>query len=267
MASTFGDYRSGNPTMTGFDAAPTGGETMTIQGTAIKTLILLAILSCTFFYTWQVATKGYSEGFAPDMGGVRPTAIAIPPSVYGMALAGVLGGFVVAMVTIFNKQWSPVLAPIYAGLEGLALGAISAGFEARYPGIVMESVAATFTILFVMGAVYSTGLIKPSRNFVLGLLVCMFGLLAFYLVDLVLMFFGSYVSVVHDNSVGGIIFSVFACGVASLCLIVDFATIQDDAADKAPKYMEWYGAFSLMVTLVWLYFEILRLRAKMKSGD
>lgn len=274
--------RSGNPALNDdvFRAYGNTAEgTMTLAGTAFKTYILLACLLTGFMFTWIESTKGYSTAFAEameqpptlnDKGEKLPTQIAIAPQVYGYALMGSLGGFVLAMVIIFNPKTAPFLSPIYSGLEGLALGAISAGFEAKYPGIAIQAAGATFGTLFGLLALYTTGVIKASENFTLGLLSAMCGILVVYFLDIILRFFGAGYSpvteLVHGNSWMAIGFSGFVVLIAALNLVLDFDFIEKGVERGAPKYMEWYGAFGLMVTLVWLYLEILRLIAKLRSS-
>lgn len=260
-----------NPAVKNFEDEFTLGMSeprFTTTGAACKTAILLAIMAVTFFYTWNLTTAGYASGFTtPTTDGQLPTQVDIPSNVIGIALVGCFGAFFVAMFTIFWQKASPITAPIYAALEGLALGAISAGFEAKYPGIVMEAVASTFGVMAVMLFLYATKLVRPTKTFVIGILAAMFGILVVYLIDAVMRMFGTYVPVVHEGGVWGILFSVAVCAIAALSLIMDFEEIRLAAEEKAPKWYEWYAGFGLMVTLVWLYLEILRLYAKSKSSD
>ena len=246
-------------------------STFTVAGAALKSLILLTILSASFAYTWDLATHGYAESFAPtqqaDGTSKIPDAITIPSNVYGLALTGSLAGFVVAMVIIFNQRTAPFLAPIYAGLEGLALGAISAGAEAQYPGITLQAVGSTLGVTYGMLGLYGLGILKPTQGFAAGLIAAMFGILALYIVDDVMMLFGSYVPVVHSSGPWGIVLQVFIVGIAALNLILDFGQITEAAERRAPKWFEWYAGFSLLVTLVWLYLEIIRLIMKTRSSD
>jgi uncharacterized YccA/Bax inhibitor family protein len=238
----------------------------TLTGAAFKTLFLLAIMGGTFFYTWNLTTAGYHSAFTtPDTGGQLPTQVSIPNNVYGIAAGGALGAFVVAILTIFWQRLSPVTAPVYAALEGLALGAISAAFEAKYPGIVMEAMASTFGVAASMLFLYGTGILRPTQKFAVGIIAAMFGILIVYLVDIVMHMFGGYVPVVHQGGTWGVLFSVFVVSIAALSLILDFEDFRLAAEDKAPKWYEWYAGFGLMVTLVWLYLEVLRLWAKTKE--
>jgi uncharacterized YccA/Bax inhibitor family protein len=182
-------------------------------------------------------------------------------------IVGLIGGFIVAMVTIFKQSWAPVTSPIYALLEGLVLGGISAITNARYPGIGIEAVSLTFGTLFVLLLAYSSGLIKVTEKFKLGVIAATGGIAVFYLLEMVLSFFHIYFTTINGNSMIGIGFSVVVVIVAALNLVLDFDFIEQGVTVGAPKYMEWYGAFGIMVTLVWLYLEILRLLSKMRSRN
>jgi uncharacterized YccA/Bax inhibitor family protein len=170
------------------------------------------------------------------------------------------------MITIFKKSWAPVTAPLYALFEGLFLGVLSVVFEVIYPGIVFEAIVLTFSVLGVMLILYATGLINPSENFKLGVAAATGGIMVFYMLGLVFSLFGVHVPLIWDSGPFGIAFSLFVVGIAALNLVVDFDFIEQGAAQGAPKYMEWYAAFGLMVTLIWLYVEILRLLAKTRHN-
>jgi len=210
---------------------------MTLQGTVSKIAISLVLLIVTASWVWGRA-----------MGG-----LGIPPIAWG----GALGGFVVAIVTCFKKEWAPVTAPIYALLEGLFIGAISALFELQFPGIVVQAVSLTFGTLFALLIAYRSGLIKPTENFKLGVFAATGGICVVYIISMFLGFFGVSVPLIHSSGTFGILFSVFVIVIAALNLVLDFDFIEQGAAQGAPKYMEWYAAFGLMVTLVWLYIEAL----------
>ena len=241
--------RSGNPalkdeTFRGIRAE--GGEdAMTIQGTVNKTGLSLFILMVTAMWTWTRHVQGYPLG--------------------GLMLLGGLGGFVVAMVTIFKQNAAPYTTPVYGALEGLLLGGLSATYEARYPGIVMNAVALTFGTLFALLAAYKSRLIAVTDNMRLGVAAATGGLMLVYLIGFVMSFFGVRIPYIHESGPVGIAFSVFVVGLASFNLVMDFDFIERGADAGAPKHMEWYGAFGLVVTLVWLYLEMLRLLAKMQS--
>jgi uncharacterized YccA/Bax inhibitor family protein len=246
--------RTANPalnqkTFAGFDRAAIGADVMTIQGTVNKTGILLALTILTAAYVWNLYFTA----------GVQ--------AVYPWIMAGVFGGFVLALVTVFKQTWAVVTAPLYCLLEGLALGGISAIFEAQFPGIVMQAVGLTFGTLFALLMAYKSGLIKATENFKLGVVAATGGIVLVYLATMVLSFFGIGIPYIHGSGPIGILFSLFVVVIAALNLVLDFDFIESGARAGAPKYMEWYAAFGLMVTLIWLYLEILRLLAKLRSRD
>jgi len=244
--------RTANPalnakTFRGLSAA--GEETMTIQGTVNRTALLLILALVTAGYTWE---RFFNSGKSVE-------------AIGGLLLLGVLGGFIMALVTIFKKTWAPVTAPLYALLEGLFIGGLSAIFEARYPGIVVQAIGLTFGTLAALLMAYASGAIKPSENFKLGLVAATGGICMIYLVTLVLGLFGVRVPYIHGSGPIGIGFSLVVVIIAALNLVLDFDFIENASESGAPKYMEWYAAFGLMVTLVWLYIEILRLLSKLRS--
>jgi uncharacterized YccA/Bax inhibitor family protein len=184
-----------------------------------------------------------------------------------LMFVGLIGGFIFAMITIFKKEWSPVTAPIYALLEGLALGGISAALETRYPGIAIQAVGLTFGTLFVLLLAYRSGLIQVTRKFRLGIIAATGGIMVFYLLEMVLGFFGVRFMAINGSGPIGIAFSLFVVAIAALNLVLNFDFIEQGVKFGAPKYMEWYGAFGIIVTLVWLYLEILILLSKMRSRN
>jgi uncharacterized YccA/Bax inhibitor family protein len=171
------------------------------------------------------------------------------------------------MITVFKKTWAPVTAPVYSLLEGLALGSISAVLEVRYPGIAMQSVGLTFGTLLVLLVAYRSGLIPVTQKFRLGIVAATGAIMLLYIAEMVLGFFGIHFASINGNGIIGIGFSVVVVIIAALNLVLDFDFIESGVRAQAPKYMEWYGAFGLMVTLVWLYIEILNLLAKVRSRD
>jgi uncharacterized YccA/Bax inhibitor family protein len=178
---------------------------------------------------------------------------------------GVIGGFVVALVTIFKKEWSPISAPIYALLEGLVLGGISAIFERSYPGIAVQAISLTFGVMFVMLLAYKMRIVQATRGFKLGVIAATGGIAIVYALNMVMSLFGhSQMSFLNAATPLGIGISLFVVIIASLNLIIDFDMIETGARMGAPKYMEWYGAFGLMVTLIWLYMEMLRRLSKVR---
>ena len=241
-------FKSGNPTLRDdtFRGLPRAlGETMTLQGTVNKTGVSLLILLAAASFTWQQVTR--SEPMSP------------------LLWVGLFGGLVLALVTCFKPAWAPVTTPLYAALEGLFLGGISGLYELRYPGLVMNAVGLTFGCLAALLAAYSSGLIRPSEKFKLGVVAATGGVALLYLVSMGLGFFGKSIPFIHDSGLLGIAFSVFVVALAAMNLVLDFDFIDNGARGGAPKYMEWYGAFSLLVTLVWLYLEILRLLSKLQN--
>jgi uncharacterized YccA/Bax inhibitor family protein len=158
---------------------------------------------------------------------------------------------VTALVTVFKNTAAPLTTPLYAAFEGLLLGGVSLVFEARYPGIVVNAVALTLGTLAVLLFAYSSGLIRPSENFKLGIVAATGAVALLYLVSMVMGFFGKSIPFIHESGLIGIAFSLFVVGLAALNLVLDFDFIERGAAMGAPKYMEWVGAFGLLVTLVW----------------
>jgi len=223
---------------------------MTLAGTINKTGVLLLCTLATACYTWKLFLGTHDLS-----------------SVGGLMTLGLIGGFICAMVTIFKQQWAPVTAPIYALLEGLALGGISAAMELRYPGIAIQAVALTFGTLFVLLLAYRSGLIQVTQKFRLGVVAATGGIMVFYMLEMLLGFFGVHFTTVNSSSPVGILFSLFVVAIAALNLVLDFDFIEQGVSFGAPKYMEWYGAFGIMVTLIWLYLEIINLLSKMRSRN
>lgn len=236
----------------------TTGGTMTLQGTVNKTFVLLALLVMSASWVWGKVVQP-----TPLLDGLEGASGGIPSAVSGLMMLGIFGGLIVAMITIFKKEIAGITAPIYAILEGLFLGGISAIFEMNYPGIVIQAVALTFGTLFCLLAAYKSRLIKVTENFKLGVVAATGAICMIYLVSFVMSFFGSSIPMIHSSGLMGIGFSLFVITIAALNLVLDFDFIERGSEMGAPKYMEWYGAFGLVVTLVWLYIEILRLLSKL----
>ncbi len=218
---------------------------MTINGTVNKTgiLLILAVMGAT--WTWHL--------------------FSIAANYYPWTIAGAIGGFITAIITIFKKNVAMISAPIYALLEGLFLGGISAALNARFPGIVIQAVGLTFGTLACLLLAYRSGIIRATENFKLGVVAATGGIALLYLVSIVLGFFNIQIPMIHGSGPIGIGFSLFVVVIAALNLVLDFDFIEQGAETGAPKYMEWYAAFGLMITLVWLYLEILRLLSKLNS--
>ena len=248
-ANTFNGISSsqyGGPSGILIDAA----DRMTLNGTVNKTGMLLICALATAAWTWHLFLPEH------DMSAVGP-----------LMLLGVFGGLIFALITSFKREWSPVTAPIYALLEGLALGGFSAMLELRYPGIAMQAVGLTFGTLFVLLFLYRSGMIKVTEKFRLGVFAATGGIFLFYIAEMVLGFFGIHFASINGGGAIGIGFSLVIVGIAALNLVLDFDFIEQGVQVGAPKYMEWYGAFGIMVTMVWLYIEILRLLSKMRSRN
>nr|WP_202800021.1 Bax inhibitor-1/YccA family protein [Schlesneria paludicola] len=250
--------RSSNPVLSANSMDSFRGEffptsqSMTIQGAATKSLILLGLCIGTGSMTFAM-TQGANPGAAmPWM------------------IGGVIGSLIFGMATTFKPTWAPTTAPLYALAEGLLLGAISGMYEKMFNGIVPQAALATLGTMAAMLFAYKTGVIKASRGFVMGVAAATGGIALMYFVAMICSFFGIQMSFLYKPSPFSIAISVGIVIVAALNLIIDFAAIQQAAAQGAPKYYEWYTAFGLMVTLVWLYVEILRLLsliASSKSND
>jgi uncharacterized YccA/Bax inhibitor family protein len=188
-----------------------------------------------------------------------------PAAISPWMLGGAIGGLIVAIITAFKKAWSPITAPLYAALEGLFLGGVSAFYEARFHGIVIQAVVLTFGTALALLMAYKSRIIQATQNFKLGVAAATGGIFLLYLASFILSFFKINIGFIHSNGLFGIIFSLAVVAIAALNLVLDFDFIEQGAAHGAPKFMEWYGAFGLMVTLVWLYLEILRLLGKARS--
>lgn len=226
------------------------GETMTLEGTVNKTGLLLLCAVASAAWAWHLFMQ------------TRSAETVLP-----LLWIGTIGGFIFAMVTVFKKTWAPVTAPAYALLEGLALGSISAVLEVRFPGVAIQSVSLTFGTLLVLLLAYRSGLIRVTQKFRLGVIAATGAIMLFYILEIVLGFFGVHFASVNGSGTLGIGFSAVVVIIAALNLVLDFDFIESGVRAGAPKYMEWYGAFGLMVTLVWLYLEILRLLTKMRGRD
>ncbi|TDN96230.1 Bax inhibitor-1/YccA family protein [Sunxiuqinia elliptica] len=237
--------------------AGTQADVMTVEGAVNKTGLMFLILAFAAAFTWRKFFGVF------DYGSPEGAFSSVAPWVIG----GGIGGFIVAMVTVFSPRYSNITAPIYAVLEGLFLGGISAFFEAQYPGLVMRAVALTFGVFFIMLFMFRSGKIRATGKFRMAVLAATGGIALVYFISFIAGLFGASFGFLHGNSLISIGFSLVVVGIAALNLILDFDFIQRGADSRAPKIMEWYGAFGLMVTLVWLYIEILRLLSKVASRD
>jgi len=259
-------FKSGNPTLsekrfnsTILDEIVDTGNSMTVKGTLNKFGFLFLMTLGTAFYAWREFSGG--------------------GNVYPLILTGAIGGLIVAIVIMFKKEWSPYLAPAYALLEGLFVGSISAYFEyavssrqggyaGGYGGIVIQAVALTFCVVAAMFLLYKFNIIRATKTFKAIVVTATAAIALFYLVCFGLSLANvNLPSFLLQGSAIGIGFSVFVVALAAMNLILDFDMIEKGAEMGAPKYMEWYGAFGLLVTIVWLYLEILRLLSKLNSRN
>jgi uncharacterized YccA/Bax inhibitor family protein len=246
-------FKSGNPTLQEKMFQNTisipGGDTMTQRGALNKFFFLFLMVMASASFTWSAFYQGKD---------VMPWMIG-----------GAIGGFVVALIIVFKKEWSPYLAPAYGLLEGVFVGGISAiynnAFQKVAPGIVMQAVGLTFGVVIAMYLLYQFRIIKATERFKSIVFTATAGVAIFYLIAMVLRMFGVDMPFIHEGSNLGILFSLVIVVIAAMNLIMDFDMIDQGAAAGAPKYMEWYCAFGLMVTIVWLYIEILRLLSKFAS--
>jgi len=221
---------------------------MTLPGVIHRSILLLLFVAGTSAGVWA-----YSDSH--------------PSAIYPTMMIGALGGFVVAMVTSFKRDWAAVTSPIYAVLEGLFIGGISLVMEQRFPGLVLQAVLLTFGVMFALLAAYQSRIIRPSETFKSVIVGATFGIVIVYLVSMVLqLFFHTEIPLINGSGPLGIAFSLVVVGIAALNLVLDFDFIENGVAAGAPKWMEWYAAFALTVTLVWLYIEILRLLSKLRRN-
>ena len=248
-------FKSGNPTLSEktFQKTLNASETeiMTESGTMNKFFMLCLLVVASASFTWSAFYQG--------------------KDVTSWMWMGAIGGFIVALITIFKPMWSSFLAPIYALLQGVFVGAISAtynyAFETIAPNIITQAVALTFGVVIAMFVLYRFRVIKATQRFKSIVITATMGIAIFYLIAIVLRMFSVNIAFLHEGSALGIGFSLIVVAIAALNLILDFDMIENGVAMGAPKYMEWYGAFGLIVTIVWLYLEILRLLSKLNSRD
>jgi uncharacterized YccA/Bax inhibitor family protein len=226
-----------------------GSSVMTVNGTINKIGLMLLLLIAAATYTWNMV------------------AGADPGRASTLAMVGAIGGFILAMITIFRPQSSAITAPIYAILEGLFLGAVSAIINARYPGIAFQAVLLTIGTLFTMLFLYRSGRIRATPRFRRGVLMATGAVFFAYLISWIMSLFGMPMGFMHSAGPLGILINLAIIVIAALNLIMDFDFIEKGSQMGAPKYMEWYGAFGLMVTLIWLYIEFLRLLSRFAGRD
>jgi uncharacterized YccA/Bax inhibitor family protein len=242
---------SGNPALNAktFEDIAHEGEAMTMAGTVNKSAMLLAITAASALWCWTQAL--------PPNGSMDAALV--------YAAGGAFAGFIVALLTIWKKRWARYTAVAYAALEGLVIGGVSAQLETQFPGIALQASGLTFAVFGAMLGLYWTRVIPMTDSVKLGIVAGTAAIAALYLVDLVLLLFGKQVAFIHESGAWGIGFSLVVVAMAALNLLLDFDFIEGGVKNGAPRYMEWYAAFGLMVTLIWLYLEILRLLAKIRQ--
>ena len=217
-------------------------EGMTIKGTVDKTALALCLLLISAYYSFSQANFTL------------------------MALAGIIGCFLF-LTLIFKKSWAPFIVPLYSISQGFVVGGVSYFYNSQYEGIVLQSVLLTILVLFSMLFAYRSKIIKPTQNFKLAIFSSIMAIFVLYVIGFFMGLFGTGLSILdpRNSSLASIGASVFIVAIGAFSLVIDFDFIEEGAEKGAPKYMEWYGAFGLLVTLIWLYFEILRLVAKLRN--
>ncbi len=249
--------RSSNPTLRqnifAAEKSYAGSDSMTMQGTVNKCLFLLFLIFLSASWVWGKVMQPVPV-FDDGTMAARSVAKVMP----FVSIGGIVG-FIVALITIFNAKIARYTAPLYAVCEGFLLGGISAIFENQYPGIAIQAVALTFGTFFCMLVAYKTGFVKVTEKFRMGVVSALLAVVLIRIVSWIMGFFGSGISFVQGYGSFAIGFSLIVVGIAALCLILDFDRLDQLSSMGVPKYMEWYGAFSLMITLIWLYMEMLRL--------
>lgn len=225
------------------------GQTMTVNGTINKAFILTLLLLASGIYTYNMVSAGNVA------------------SAMSYLMGGIIGGLIVGIIMMFKMEWARFLAPVYAVLEGLAIGAISGVYGMAFQGIVGQAIFLTVAVLLIMLATYRFGIIKVTDKFRSIMIVAIGAVGLFYLVLMIVGIFSNTPSFYAGNSVLSIVISLAIVGIAAFSLLLDFDFIERGSQAGAPKYMEWYGAYGLLVTLVWLYLEILRLLSKLQSRD
>jgi uncharacterized YccA/Bax inhibitor family protein len=232
-------------------------EQMTIRGTMNKTFLILLFVLASAFFTWQRFFETYSP--ANPLAGIN--------SIKMYMILGGIGGFIVAIIASFSPRKSGFLTPIYAILEGMFLGGLSAMFEARFPGLVIKAVSLTFAVFLGMLLIYQQRIIKVTGRFRKGMIAAIFGIMLVYLVRWISSMFGAPLTFLSGGGTFGLIFSLVVTGISAFSLLLDFDFIERSAQAGAPKYMEWYSVFGLLVSLVWLYINILRLLSIFSSRN
>jgi len=252
-ATAAGGAGTWNPPVTDGPASPWRGyKAMTVGGVATATAVLFVLLLATAVVGW---------------GAVTPATNVRAGNTPGWVWIALIAGIGLAFATIFRPQWARVTAPLYALVEGLVLGAISRLFEVAYPGIVLQAVALTLAVFAIMLALFTTGAIKVTNKLRTGIMVATGAVAVVYLLGFVVRLFGSEIGFINEPSLFGILFSLVVVGIASFNLLLDFDFVERGVAAGAPKQTEWYAAFGLVVTIVWLYLELLRLLSKLQGRN
>ena len=256
--------RSSDTTWSPPPAGPVGGgtgidtgDTMRLGGTLSASGILLGFLMVAGYFGWQAVTT--TTTVTPSG---SETSFSMPP----WLLLSFIGGLGLAILTIVKPKFARITAPLYAVVEGLLVGAISHAYEAQFDGIVLQAVGLTIGVFVMMLVLYATGTIRVTDKLRKGIFAATGAILLVYLVTIVARLFGADIPLIHDSGPVGILFSLVVVGIASANLLLDFDFIERGVKMGAPRYMEWYGAFGLMVTLIWLYLELLRLLSKLRSN-
>ncbi len=237
--------QTSNPAWRKFETQefPSSSEVMSVDGSINKVFTLLAVTVASAALVW------YMPGFA------------------ALGFIGLIAGFILALIISFKPTTAPYLAPVYALCEGLFLGGLTLMLNASAPGLPFKAAVGTFGVLAVMLFIYRSGVIKVTDRFRIIMVSAIGGIAIVYLVSMVMGFFGKAIPLIHGSGPVGIIFSLIVCGIAAFSLLLDFDMIEKGSDMGAPKYMEWYAGFAMLVTLVWLYLEILRLLSKLNSRD
>jgi uncharacterized YccA/Bax inhibitor family protein len=230
---------------------------MTINGAIAKTGFLVAIMLAAAGLAWSmVFPQGTGVG-----------AVVNKPMAFGFMIGGLVVGLITGIVLMFSQRSAPIAAPIYAAAEGLFLGAISGVFNMKYQGLVLQAGMLTTGVLIMMLVAYGSGLVRATEKFKMGVIAATFAIGMVYLATMLLRLFGVEIPYIHGAGPIGIGFSIVVVIIAALNLVLDFDMIEQGARSGLPKYMEWYSGYALLVTLVWLYIEILRLLAKLRNSE
>lgn len=239
-------------------APPIEVERMRLSGTMSASAILLALLCVAAWFGWQAVDVATTTN---EAGKTVVQSVSIPPWLWVAWVAG----FIVAIVTVFKPPIARFTGPLYAVAEGVFVGAISKIFEVQWDGIVLQAIGLTIGVFVMMLVLYATGTIRVTDKLRRGIIAATGAVCLVYLVSFIASLFGSGVPMIHDAGPVGIGFSLLVVGIASMNLLADFDLIERGVDAGAPRYMEWYAAFGLLITLIWLYLEILRLLSKLRS--